>query len=184
MRNLILAGAAALALTAAPALAQDMDHGAHDMNQAQQQMYMGWDDEQRIAYQRWPAEVQQYYWTLAPMEVEAWWVLTDPQRVRIYEMTPQQRTAAWQQIAAQMNAGSSQSTTAQARTAAGTSGNIQFRRSEVVQSTPGDQGPPSGEVPICSPNEQDNCINAWEAGKRGPGVTRPLTYWPGKPASE
>ncbi len=61
---------------------------------------------------------------------------------------------------------------------------MRFVSNEMVQSTPGDQGPPTGEVPICSANEQDNCINAWEAGKRGRGVTKPLGYWPGKPASE
>lgn len=179
MRNLILAGAAALAFTAAPALADDH---AYDMTEAQQQMYMDWSDDQRIAYQRWPVEVQKYYWTLEPTQIEGWWVLTDDQRVRLYEMTPQQRTAAWTQIAAQMNAAPA-ATTATARTAARTS-NMRFVSNAVVQDTPGDQGPPVGEVPICSPQEQDNCINAWEAGKRGPGVTKPLGYWPGKPASE
>ena len=75
---------------------------------------------------------------------------------------------------------SARATTAPATMAA----NIDFRRSERVQATPGDQGPPTGELPICSADQQDNCINAWEAGKRGPGVNRPLDYWPGQPASE
>ena len=50
-----------------------------------------------------------------------------------------------------------------------------------AQATPGDQGPPTGDLPICSPNQQDNCINSWEA--RGTG-TKPLDYWPGRPASQ
>ena len=57
-------------------------------------------------------------------------------------------------------------------------GNMRFVRSEVVQATPGDQGPPTGDLPICENNAQDNCINAWEAGQRGAGVTRPLENFP------
>ncbi|MBU2341927.1 MAG: hypothetical protein KKE77_11880 [Alphaproteobacteria bacterium] len=86
--------------------------------------------------------------------------------------------------AATMPATASARATTAPRATTATAGNIQYRSTERVQATPGDQGPPTGEVPICSSNEQDNCINAWEAGKRGPGVARPLTYWPGQPASE
>ena len=86
--------------------------------------------------------------------------------------------------AATMPATASARATTAPRATTATAGNIQYRSTERVQATPGDQGPPTGEVPICSANEQDNCINAWEAGKRGPGVARPLTYWPGQPASE
>ena len=52
----------------------------------------------------------------------------------------------------------------------------------MVQSIPMDT--PPANPPICQKGQQDNCINAWEAGKRGRGVDRPLNYWPGKPASE
>lgn len=192
MRNLILAGAAALAFSAAPALAQtttqDMDAGAYNMNPAQQQMFMNWEDDQRIAYTRWPIEVQEYYWTLTDDQVRGWWVLNDEQRMRIAGMQPQQRAAAWTSIMNQMSGAtpmpatqSATAGTAPASRAANTmAGNIQFRSTAVVQNTPGDQGPPTGEVPICSPNEQDNCINAWEAGRRGPGVAKPLGYWPGE----
>lgn len=46
---------------------------------------------------------------------------------------------------------------------------------------PGDQAAysPTGAVPVCQPGQYDNCMNPWEAGKRGPGVKRPLEYWPG-----
>lgn len=194
MRNLILAGAAALAFSTTPAMAQDtaqeMDAGAYNMTPTQQQMYMDWEDEQRIAYSRWPTNVQEYYWTLNEDQTRGWWVLTDEQRVRIVGMAPEQRAAAWTSVMNQMTGAATMPATASARATTAprattaTAGNIQYRSTERVQATPGDQGPPTGEVPICSANEQDNCINAWEAGKRGPGVARPLTYWPGQPASE
>lgn len=59
---------------------------------------------------------------------------------------------------------------------------MRFVSSPVVQTTPADAGPPpDGELPICSEDAQDNCINSWEANKTG---NRPLEYWPGRPASE
>lgn len=60
-----------------------------------------------------------------------------------------------------------------------TSGNIRFVSSTVVQPTPTDAGPPTGDVPICGRNDYDNCINAWEAGRRGAGVDRPADRYPG-----
>ncbi len=183
MRNIILAGAAALAFTAAPAIAQDMDREAYDMTTAQQQMFMNWEDDQRIAYERWPADIQEYYWTLDDNQTRAWWVLNDDQRVRLFEMTPQQRSTAWTQIAAQMNQ-TNMPATATARTTTTSTANMRFVRNEMVQATPGDQGPPTGDLPLCEPQSQDNCINPWEAGKRGASVPKPLDYWPGQPASE
>ncbi len=179
MRNLFLIGAAALAFTAAPAVAQnDMAGQSYEWTDTQKSMYDRWPADRRTAYDAWPPEVQEYYWTLQPTQAEGWWMLNDNQRLRIYEMTPQQQATAWTQIATQMNAAPA----ASSRSTAGA--NMRFVSNAVVQNTPGDQGPPTGEVPICSANEQDNCINAWEAGKRGPGVTKPLGYWPGKPASK
>ncbi len=66
-----------------------------------------------------------------------------------------------------------------AQTAPGTT--ITFETGEVVQATPDDRGPPTGDVPICKPRQEDNCINSWEANKTG---NRPINYWPGRPASE
>lgn len=204
MRTIILSGAAALALIAAPAVAQDTmtppasgtTGDSYSMSTDQRTMYYGWPDDRRTTYDAWPRAAQEYYWTLDDTQTQAWWILTDDQRVRIVQMTPEQRAAAWTSIAAQMNGapapaattGMQQGTMQQGSTAmAGQSrdmGQMQFVRGEVVQTTPADQQPASGEMPICTANQQDNCMNAWEAGKRGKGVNRPLEEWPGRPASE
>ena len=70
---------------------------------------------------------------------------------------------------------------AAAPAAAQTGTQITFKSGEVVQATPDDMGPPTGDVPICKPKQEDNCINSWEANKTG---NRPINYWPGRPASE
>ena len=190
MKTAILAGAAALAFTAAPAIAQDVavdaDGEVYVLTDTQTTMYDGWPAERQVAYDAWPYGVQEYYWTLQPAETEAWWVLTDPQRVRIYEMTPDQRAMAWQQINAQMNGMDSASETGMtARTTAATNSSMspRFVSNAVTQTTPaGYKAAGSGtDLPICKPNQQDGCINGWEKNKTG---TRPLEYWPGRPASE
>lgn len=193
MKRYILAGAAALAL-ALPVAAQDMavssDGDVYVMTSTQQSMYDTWPADRRTAYDSWPRDYQVYFWTLTPEQMNGWWVLTDDQRARVYAMTPEQRTAAWAAIASQMaggtpntNASATAQTATTAAATASTSG-PRFVSNEVVQTTPADTTPASGDLPICTPNQQDNCINAWEAGKRGPNVTRPLDHWPGRPASE
>lgn len=184
MKNLILASAAVFAFTATPAFADHHMEGEmaeYVLSADQQVIYDGWPEERRMTYDAWPAGAQDYYWTLDPAQAAGWWVLTDEQRVRIYEMTPDQRASAWTAIAAQM--GNANETAVAARTSASTSAGPRFVSSEVVQTTPANRNA-GGELPICSSDEEDNCINAWEAGKRGPGVNRPLEYWPGRPASE
>lgn len=57
------------------------------------------------------------------------------------------------------------------------SGNIRFVSAPVVQNIPMDQA--TGDVPVCDNNQYDNCMNAYEAGRRGPNVTRPLDSYPG-----
>ena len=191
MNKLILAGAAALAL-AVPAAAQDMgvtaDGTVYVMTDAQQTAYDAWPAERRTVYTGWPNTYQTYYWSLTPSQQTGWWALTDEQRARVYAMTPDQRTAAWTAIERQMAGlpASASATATAATTAAGmaSSASPQFVSNAVVQTTPADAGPPTGDVPICNKGQTDNCINAWEAGKRGPGVTRPLDHWPGRPASE
>ncbi len=192
MNKLILAGAAALAF-AVPAAAQDMavtsDGDVYVMTDAQQSDYDAWPPERQTIYTGWPNTYQTYYWTLTPDQQKGWWVLNDEQRAKVYAMTPQQRVAAWNSIAAQMSGGpapAASTTATAATTAAATASTMspRFVSNEVVQTTPGDAGPATGDVPICSKGQTDNCMNAWEAGKRGPGVTRPLDHWPGKPASE
>lgn len=196
MKNMILAGAAALAFTFAPAAAQDMavtaDGQVYAMNSSQRAMHDSWPPERQTDYKSWPRDYQSYFWTLSEPQQNGWWVLTPDQRTRVFAMTPDQRVAAWTAIERQMSGqmsgmpSASASTTAQAATTAtGTmSGNMRFVSNAVVQTTPGDAGPPPADPPICNKGQTDNCINAWEAGKRGPGVTRPLDHWPGKPASE
>lgn len=185
MRNLILAGAAALAFTAAPAVAQDVavdaEGNVYVLTDAQQVMYDGWPADRQAAYDAWPNTVQEYYWTLTPVQTDGWWVLNDEQRVRIYEMTPEARAQAWTQVQAQMkpNATAMAATTASA--SASTAG-PRFVSREVTQTTPAAYKAASGDdLPVCSADQQDGCINSWE--KNGTG-NRPLEYWPGRPASE
>lgn len=189
MRNLILAGAAALAFTAAPAIAQevavDAEGNVYVLTDEQQVMYDGWPADRQTSYDGWPYEVQEYYWTLTPVQTQGWWVLTDDQRVRIYKMTPEARTQAWAQVASQMNAGPAATTTAATATTAAASASTsapRFVSKEVTQTTPSGYTAVSGDdVPVCKGDQQDGCINSWEKNKTG---NRPLEYWPGRPASE
>ena len=182
MRNLIFAGAAAIAFTAVPAIAQDVavdaDGTVYVLTDEQQTMYDGWPADRQTTYDAWPDEVQEYYWTLTPAQVEGWWVLTDEQRVAIYEMEPATRMQAWNQIAAQMNG--NPATTSSASSSATTS--PRFVSNAVTQSVPPEYTPAdNANLPVCSAMQQDGCINSWAKNKTG---NRPLEYWPGKPASE
>ena len=188
MRNLILAGAAALAFTAAPAVAQDVavdaEGNVYVLTDEQQTMYDGWPADRQTSYDGGPDEVQEYYWTLTPVQTEGWWVLTDDQRVRIYKMTPEARTQAWTQISSQMSSAPGTATASAATTAAASASSAtpRFVSKEVTQATPSGYAAASGEdVPVCKGDQQDGCINSWEKNKTG---NRPLEYWPGKPASE
>lgn len=187
MNRTLLAAAAALSFAiAAPAIAQTM-------TTEQQAMYDGWTAENRATYDAWPMEAKTYYWTLTPEQTEGWWVLTNEQRVRIVGMTPEQRTAAWTSIMAQMNGASAMPATTNAgmnntttMAGAGTmsNGNIQFVRKEMAQGNMMASSATTAEgadLPVCKANQQDGCINSWEKNKTG---TRPLDRWPGKPASE
>lgn len=188
MRNQILAGAAALALAIpAVASAQDVavaaDGTVYVLTEPQQVMYDAWPPESRVMYDAWPNDVKGYYWTLTPDQQDGWWVLDDEQRMRVYTMTPAQRAAAWTQISAQLN-GAAPSAMARTTTAAMPAGtaNMRFVSNAMVQPISADQAVVAGgDIPICTANQQDNCINSWEARKTG---TRPLNYWPGRPASE
>jgi len=159
MKKLIIAPTAAcgLALTAVPALADHHNEAeSYMMTDAQEAMYMNWSAENRMTYQAWPKAAQEYYWTLNDSQKKIWWdSLNNEQRVRIVEMAPAQRTAAWQSINSQL-AGTMPAT--QTSTTS-TSGRITYQSNAVVQPTPGDEGPPPANLPICEPMEQDNCIN-------------------------
>lgn len=178
MKNLILSGAAALAFTFVPtsATAQTSSHDHGTMTEMQMDSYESWPPERRAEYDRWPEDYRVYFWTLEPNEQLGWWTLTDDQRTAVYAMTPAQRVRAWAAINEQMERRNL------ARSASGTQ-EMRFVRNAVVQPIAMDQAATDGgEVPICGPNEYDNCMNAWEAGKRGPNVTKPLSYWPGHTA--
>lgn len=183
MRTLILAGAAALTFAAVPAIAQT----PVTMTTEQKAMYDGWTAENRATYDAWPMEVKTYYWTLTPEQMAGWWALNDEQRVRIVGMTPDQRVAAWAAINAQMNsrANANASKTGQmASSGMMTGGAMQFVRREMVQPVAHSADAAalaSGDLPVCKKGQQDGCINGWEKNKTG---NKPLSYWPGKPASE
>ena len=184
--------AAALALTAAPTLAQDMDDMDGDMVElttAQQTMYDGWPADRRTTYDAWPMEAQTYYWTLTPAQTEAWWMLNNEQRVRVVGMTEAQRGQAWTSILSQVNgtaapaatatAPASSTAMANASTTATTQGNVVFVSREMAQAPK--KAAVTGDLPVCTANQQDGCINSWEKNKTG---NRPLEYWPGRPASQ
>ena len=183
MKSIFLAGAAALTIIAAPAIAQDAvtvvdGEDVYVLTEEQTVFYDAWPYERQAAYDAWPAGVQEYYWTLDDSQSEGWWVLTDPQRLRVYDMTPEQRTIAWQQISNQMS--SMEADTQMADTSA--TPQPRFVRSEVSQTTPsGYKAADSEDLPVCAEGQQDGCINSWE--KNGTG-NRPIDYWPGRPASE
>lgn len=191
MRRTILASAAALAIGLAPsafAQAQNMNQDSRSgMEMQQRSAYDSWPPERQRMYDAWEPTVQAYYWTLAPDQQEGWWLLTDDQRTRLFAMAPQQREQAWMAIRAQLagtpaaTTAPMQSSTAPMQSTMAGNANARFVSDPVVQSIAGDQAAPSGgEVPICNENEYDNCMNAWEAGRRGPNVTKPLDYWPGE----
>ena len=190
MKTMMLAGAAALALAVSPAIGQNQttEHQHAAMTDAQMGMYDSWPAERRAEHDRWPADYRTYFWTLTPDQQRGWWALTDDQRKRVYDMTPEQRVAAWNSINAQLagaTPSANASTTAQTATTAATMASTAGPRwvsNAVVQNVSADAPPPN--PPICNKGQTDNCINAWEAGKRGANVTRPLDHWPGKPASE
>ena len=158
MKKLIIASTAAcgLAIAAVPALADHHTEAeSYMMTDAQEEMYMNWSEENRMTYQAWPIAAQEYYWTLNDSQKNIWWnTLNNEQRVAIVELAPAQRATTWQSINAQL--GNTPTLTTSTRSESTT---IRFRSNAVVQPTPGDEGPPPANLPICEPQEQDNCIN-------------------------
>lgn len=179
MKNFILTGAAVLAFATLPASAQaqSVSHEHGTMTDQQMGMYDSWPAERKAEYDRWPENVRVYFWSLDPDQQLGWWTLTNDQRARVYAMTPPQRIQAWAAINQQLRQRNAMNASASA------SGNMRWVSNPVVQPIAADQASYNGgDVPICGPNEYDNCMNAWEAGKRGPNVTKPLGYWPGHTA--
>ena len=192
----LLASAAALGLmaTAAPSLAQttmdrtDTRTGMQDrmMTPEDRAMYDRLPADRRMSYDRFDQPTRDYYRTLPADRADAFFTLNDQQRTQLMALTPEQRDRAWTAMMQNRNSmaqgNMNQGTMAQGNMNQGTmaAGNVRFVSNAVVQQAP---APHRGEYPICESDRQDNCMNAWEAGRRGPGVDRPLGYWPGRPAS-
>lgn len=182
MKSLAFASAAVLAAALPVTISAQMMPPGNAAASDQQSAYQTWPPERQRSYDAWPADVQSYFWTLNSREQAGWWLLTDDQRTQIYAMTPQQRAQAWTAITAQLaSSPSSYGNTAVNGDSRANSGEIRWVSNAVVQPIANDENNyDGGKIPICEENEFDNCMNAWEAGLRGPGVERPLDYWPGE----
>ena len=70
---------------------------------SQKATYDSWSVEQKAKYDKWPAEYQTYFWSLTAKQQAGWLALSDAQRKQVYEMTPENRAAAWSTIEQQMS---------------------------------------------------------------------------------
>lgn len=64
----------------------------------QQAMLDGWPVEKRSQYDAWPPVTQSYYWSLTPVRQNLFWRITDPDKVRVSQMTPDEQAAAWESV--------------------------------------------------------------------------------------
>lgn len=199
MRTLLLAGAAALTLAAAPfaVTAQEASPAAgatvtYTLTPDQVVVYDAWPPEKQAVYVAWPAPHQEYYWTLTSPQQDAFWLLSDEQRGQVYAMTPTQRTLAWQSIERQL-AGAPTANEANAAVPPITETQVSSRvlpngqTQQVIATNSSNYVPPPAaslnkDYPLCSATVQDSCQNRGEGG--APGKSRALGYWPGEPASE
>lgn len=198
MKKAFLAAATALSMVAVPATAQQQTREApedapafysaehermlRDMEPEARVYFDQLDEEQQQLYFGWDAALRDYYWSLDTDQRDAWWYLNDEQRITLYQIeAPEQREAAWDSVVAQVAEMEAREAASQqaANTTTG-SGEMEWASNAVVQEIP---APHQGEYPVCESDADDSCINAWAAGQRGPGVDRPLNYWPGESAS-
>lgn len=93
MRNLFLAGAAALALASGATVVSAQDTAPTVASSA------------KPADPSWPAEYKTYYDTLTAKQKEGWWALTDAQRKQVYDLPADQRSKIWASIEAQLAGG-------------------------------------------------------------------------------
>lgn len=111
MRNYSMLVSAAMAASfTVPATAQDapaqdvMEEPAPQppamvaMSPEQQAILDGWPAEQRTQYDAWPAATQSYYWTLSPTRQGLFWRISDPDKVRLSQMTPDEQAASWETV--------------------------------------------------------------------------------------
>lgn len=181
----------------------ESDADAVVLTAEQQAEFDSWTDAERQDYLTWPPDYQTYYWGLLADQKRGFWQMTPDQRGRIYNMTPEQQELAWQAAMAHKQGKTAPRPANQANPpgkGVPTTGvpNPQFANQSVQPAMPADESyqggpyhgaltpPPAAamnkEYPLCSKTIQDSCINPREAGKNW--GNRPLSYWPGKPASE
>lgn len=204
MKKLLLASATALTMIAAPAVAQvtsnsplGSTNAVQDkrptMTAEQQAAYDAlhpdykivfdtWTPDQQVMYFGWDSALRDYYWMLEQDQQKAWWYLTDEQQITLYQLEGANRDAAWTSVLTQVAdlEDRPEQASATSQTMPRDNTRMEFTSNAVVQQV----ATHSGEYPVCESESDDNCINPWAAGERGEGVTRPLDYWPGEPASE
>ena len=198
MKTLFFAGVAALAVVAMPSVAQVggagpeattssvADKRGMEMNDEQRAMYDAMpadqraafdmlDPERQVMYFGWEEPVRAYYMRLPSAQQEAWWYLTDDQRMSIYNLAPAQRETAWSSVINQVNQtqnpgsdgnaaampGSATRSNTMARSGMA-SGNINYVSNPVMQNIP---APHQGEYPPCRGDREDNCINPREMSR-------------------
>lgn len=230
MKKIALSAVSVLALgISAPALADHHTTGQHSnmdaqsmetmddmgdmtMTAEQQATYDMLSAERQTTFDAWPNDVKSYYFTLPSARQDAFWMLTDEQRVRVYNMEPTQREAAWtglmQQVNsmnndAAMNGSMNASTTGTMNSSttgsmnSSTTGNMASTNSNMsTTATTARQGnirfvsnERSQAAPAARQGEYPVCTNGMTDGcinqyeATGKG-NRPLEYWPGRPASE
>ncbi|HYD24198.1 MAG TPA: hypothetical protein VEB68_05325 [Croceibacterium sp.] len=144
MRTLLLAGAAALTLTALPTVLSAQNGGPEaaaaadfTMTAEQQATFDAWPADRQTYYTDLDAEHQAYFWSLTPRQMEGYWVLTPEQRMQVFAMTPTARASAWTSIEAQLAANANNSGTSVAARTGGAVPGPQTTAQANVRATPG-----------------------------------------------
>ncbi|APE28435.1 hypothetical protein [Aurantiacibacter gangjinensis] len=156
MKKALIAAATALSIAAAPAMAQDRDDDLPSMypmaavDNDNRDEIETYDADRQRMYYGWPLEVRSYYWTLDENDRMMFWNM-DSDADRVAYYNANRMT-----------------------------GDMTFVRTGMVQNAPIARANHDGTYPICESDADDHCMNAWAAGQRGPGVDRPLNYWPGQ----
>lgn len=174
-------------------------------------VYDAWTDSYKTYYWTLTPEQQSGWWVLTDEQRGQVYAMTPEQRTAAWASIAAQMARAstpagsatattTTSTTTDLDTGASTTTTADTVTApdgtttttmattaeVAASGQVQFVRREMTQpvaaaATENAAALASGELPICKKGQQDGCINSYE--KTGKG-TKPLSYWPGKPASE
>jgi len=95
-KSVVLAALAAMAVPAAPALAQDM---------APAQPGRDVSPDQKAAMKAWPEDTKAFYSSLSPEQQQIFWQLSDEDKVNLSRMEPTQRDNVMRQLEARNNAG-------------------------------------------------------------------------------